>query len=74
MDLDSVIIAGARWMKYLKRKPKTKCLKDHFLSGFFIGGFALSRCDAILTRDRGIYKKYFPDLKKYETLFKRKRK
>lgn len=29
---------------------------------FLIGGFATVRCDAILTRDRGIYVKYFPDL------------
>lgn len=82
LDLDSVIIAGARWMKYLKRKSKAKCpncgnvlsTKEHVLSDFYIGGFALSRCDAILTRDRGVYKKCFPDLKKYETLFKRKRR
>jgi hypothetical protein len=37
-----------------------------FLSDFFIGGFASARCDAIITRDRGIYKKYFPDLVGYE--------
>ncbi len=74
LDLDSVSIAGARWMKYLKRKSKMKCpdcghqfsKKEHFLSDFYIGGFALAKCDAILTRDRGIYKKYFPDLQNYE--------
>lgn len=36
-----------------------------FLSDFYIGGFALAKCDAILTRDRGIYKKYFPTLVGY---------
>jgi predicted nucleic acid-binding protein len=25
LDLDAVIIAGERWMKYLKRKTKAKC-------------------------------------------------
>ena len=73
LDLDAVIVAGARWIQYLKRKSKVKCpscghkldLKEHFLSDFYIGGFALAKCDAILTRDRGIYKKYFPDLDKY---------
>lgn len=74
LDLDSVRIAGTRWMKYLNRKSKAKCpncgfrldKKEHFLSDFYIGGFALANCDAILTRDRGIYKKYFPDLQNYE--------
>jgi len=78
LDLNSVVIAGERWMKYLKRKSKAKCpkcgerlsTKDHFLSDFYIGGFALAGCDSILTRDRGIYKKYFPELKGYDTLLK----
>ena len=76
LDLNSVVIAGERWMKYLKRKSKAKCpkcgerlsTKDHFLSDFYIGGFALAGCDSILTRNRGIYKKYFPELKGYDTL------
>jgi hypothetical protein len=74
LDLDAVRIAGARWLKYLKRKARAKCpncgyrldKKDHFLSDFYIGGFALAQCDAILTRDRGIYKKYFSDFKIYD--------
>jgi len=73
LEIDAVSIAGARWMRYLKRKSKLKCpncgqnlnKKEHFLSDFYIGGFALAKCDAILTRDRGIYKKYFPELKNY---------
>jgi len=40
-------------------------LKDEFLSDFYIGGFASAKCDAILTRDRGIYRKYFPGLAGY---------
>lgn len=74
LELDAVSIAGARWIKYLKRKSKSKCpncgqklnKKEHFLSDFYIGGFAVAKCDVILTRDRGIYKKYFPELKNYE--------
>ena len=73
LDLEDVNIAASRWLKYLRRKAKAKCpncghqlsKKEHFLSDFYIGGFALARCDAILTRDRGIYKKYFSDLKIY---------
>lgn len=78
LDLDSVINAGIRWLKYLKRKSRVKCpqcahtlnLKEHVLSDFYIGGFALTKCDAILTRDRGIYKKYFPELRGYENCLK----
>ncbi len=68
------------WMKYLKKKTKVRCpqcgqklnLKEHFLSDFYIGGFASATCNAILTRDRGIYKKYFPRLMGYEDCLKRK--
>ena len=74
LDLKAVSIAGERWMEYLKKKTKGTCpscgkrlpKKEHFLADFYIGGFALDRCDAILTRDRGIYKKYFPDLITYK--------
>jgi predicted nucleic acid-binding protein len=74
LDRISSIASARGWMKYLKRKTKEKCpecgaiiqLRRHFLSDFYIGGFALSKCDVILTRDRGVYKKYFPDLVGYE--------
>ena len=74
LNLADVSVAAARWLKYLKRKQKAKCpncghqlnQKEHFLSDFYIGGFAVAKCDAILTRDRGIYKKYFSDLQIYD--------
>lgn len=74
LDTDSAKEAGHRWIKYLKRKSKTICpqcshildTKEHFLSDFYIGGYALTKCNSIITRDRGIYKKYFPELKGYE--------
>jgi predicted nucleic acid-binding protein len=77
LDTISATAAAKSWIKYLKRKEKVKCphcghqmiFRAHFLSDFFIGGFASSKCDAILTRDRGIYKKYFPDLVGYENCF-----
>ncbi len=73
LDLEDAIVAGRRWIRYLKAKTKSKCPgcghplapKEHLLSDFYIGGFALTKCQAILTRDRGIYKKYFPELKGY---------
>jgi predicted nucleic acid-binding protein len=78
LDLASVIAASENWMKYLKRKTKVKCpqcdhklnLKEHFLSDFYIGGFASAKCSAILTRDRGVYRKYFPELVGYEDCLK----
>ncbi len=74
LDVDSVIAAAQAWMRYLKRKKKVQCpqcgqkldLKEHFLSDFYIGGFASEKCKAILTRGRGIYTKYFPGLVGYE--------
>lgn len=74
LDTEAVIAAGQRWMKYLKRKSRISCpqcgllldMKEHFLSDFYIGGYALTKCDAIITRDRGIYRKYFPELRGYE--------
>lgn len=76
LDFDAVRLAGERWMRYLRTKAKYLCpkcghrlpTKAHFLSDFYIGGYALARCDAILTRDRGIYRKYFPELKDYKSL------
>jgi predicted nucleic acid-binding protein len=77
LDVESVIAASEAWMRYLKRKKRVKCpqcglrlnLKKHFLSDFHVGGFASAKCDAILTRDRGIYTKYFPKLIGYEGCF-----
>lgn len=73
LDKDSVCCACTSWLKYLRRKEKVICPncgqallpRVHFLSDFYIGGFALAKCDAILTRDRGIYRKYFPTLVGY---------
>ena len=78
LDVDSVIAAAQAWMRYLKRRTKEKCpqcghklnLKERFLSDFYVGGFASAKCNAILTRDRGIYTKYFPKLIGYEDCLK----
>lgn len=71
LDIRSTIIAGGRWLRYLKKKTKSVCSscrnpleqRQHVLSDFYIGGFAMAHCDAVLTRDRGIYRRYFPELK-----------
>ena len=74
LDIESVTIAASAWMEYLKRKKRARCpqcgyeleRKEHLLSDFYIAGFALAKCDAILTRDRGIYRTYIPELKGYQ--------
>lgn len=78
LDTDSVCSASGSWLKYLKRKEKVICPncgqillpRIHFLSDFYIGGFASAKCNAILTRDRGIYRKYFPTLIGYADCLK----
>ena len=79
LDKDSATAAAKAWIKYLKKRSKEKCpecgcmldLKEHFLSDFYIGGYAATKCDSILTRDRGIFKKYFPGLIGYEGCLKK---
>ena len=73
LDQQAAALAAQRWMTYLKKKTKIACPhcratlphKSQVLSDFYIGGFALSHCDALLTRDRGIFSKYFAELKNY---------
>ena len=74
LDVDAVTAAANAWVKYLKRKTRARCprcghdlgRRERFLSDFYIGGFALAKCDAILTRDRGIYRTHFRDLVGYQ--------
>jgi len=70
IDLESTLIASERWMRYLKNKKVRYCPscntpihgRDQILADFLIGGFALTNCEQILTRDRGFYRTYFRDL------------
>jgi len=51
-------LAGRLWREYRRRGgPRTRILSD-----FLIGAHALSQADRLVSRDRGFYRGFFPQL------------
>ena len=50
--------AGMRWMRYRRAGGP----RDRIITDFLIGTHAMVSADAFLTRDRGFYDCYFPEL------------
>ena len=57
-NTDIAFLAGERWGQY----RKTGGTRNRIITDFLIGSHATIKAERFLTRDRGFYKSYFPEL------------
>lgn len=59
VDTDVAYLAGKKWGLYRQSGGTRK----RIITDFLIAAHAVSKAERFLTRDRGFYKSYFPELK-----------
>jgi predicted nucleic acid-binding protein len=57
-NTDSAFLAGERWGQY----RKSGGTRERIITDFLIAAHALIKAERFLTRDRGFYTSYFPEL------------
>ena len=56
MDSAAALHAGSVWKQYRARGGK----REHMVADFLIGSHAMHQADRLLTRDRGLFRTYYP--------------
>lgn len=59
IEMAAALAAGEAWKMYRSQGGQ----RDRMVADFLIGAHALAQADRLLTRDRGVYRKYFRGLR-----------